>query len=98
MPSPSIHELREHADVKDSPKKANTEKEQEYHDLLIRCISQDLGFTKGRPVAACIIYKCLRQWGSFEVEKTAIFERIMQTISQAIEVYGLLNFAFMLQC
>ncbi|XP_017234986.1 myosin-11 isoform X1 [Daucus carota subsp. sativus] len=82
---PSVQELREHADLKESPQKASNEKEQEYQDLLIKCISQDLGFAKGRPVAACIIYKCLRHWGSFEVEKTTIFDRIIQTISHAIE-------------
>ena len=80
--------------MKESPQKASNEKEQEYQDLLIKCISQDLGFAKGRPVAACIIYKCLRHWGSFEVEKTTIFDRIIQTISHAIEVYRLLNYAF----
>ena len=30
-------------------------------------IAQHLGFSKGSPVAACIIYKWLRQWTSFEV-------------------------------
>nr|GMD18643.1 myosin-9-like isoform X1 [Ipomoea batatas] len=53
--------------------------------MLIRCVAQHLGFSKGRPVAACIIYKCLRQWRSFEVERTSIFDRIIQTIGQAIE-------------
>ncbi|XP_076944168.1 myosin-11-like [Bidens hawaiensis] len=57
----------------------------EYHDLLTRCISQRLGFSRGRPVAACIIYNCLRKWRSFEVEKTSIFDRITQAIGQAIE-------------
>lgn len=73
-------------DVEERPQKSLNEKQQEYQDLLIRCIAQQLGFSKGRPVAACIIYKCLRQWRSFEVEKTSIFDRIIQTIGQAIEV------------
>lgn len=54
--------------------------------MLTRCIAQQLGFSKGRPVAACIIYKCLRKWRSFEVEKTSIFYRIIQAIGRAIEV------------
>ncbi|KAI3782995.1 hypothetical protein L2E82_13056 [Cichorium intybus] len=81
--SPSM-QLRD-ADVEERPQKSLNEKQQEYQDLLIRCIAQHLGFSKGRPVAACIIYKCLRQWRSFEVEKTSIFDRIIQTIGQAIE-------------
>ncbi|KAC9741850.1 hypothetical protein E3N88_45312 [Mikania micrantha] len=39
-------------------------------ELLLKCIAQHLGFAGNRPIAACIIYKCLLQWRSFEVEKT----------------------------
>lgn len=60
---------------------------QENQELLIKCISQHLGFSGERPIAACIIYKCLLQWRSFEVERTSVFDRIIQTIGQAIEVY-----------
>lgn len=77
---------REQSEMEDRPQKSLNEKQQEYQDLLIRCIAQPLGFAKGRPIAACIIYKCLRQWHSFEVEKTSIFDRIIQTIGGAIEV------------
>ncbi|MFS7930647.1 putative myosin ATPase [Helianthus anomalus] len=81
--SPSMQQRE--ADVEEKPQKSLNEKQQEYQDLLLRCIAQPLGFSKGRPVAACIIYKCLRQWRSFEAEKTSIFDRIIQTIGQAIE-------------
>lgn len=54
--------------------------------MLIKCISQNLGFSGGKPVAACVIYKCLLHWRSFEVERTSIFDRIIQTIASAIEV------------
>lgn len=54
--------------------------------MLIKCITQDLGFTQGKPVAACLIYKCLLHWRSFEVERTTVFDRIIQTIASAIEV------------
>lgn len=64
---------------------------QENQDLLIKCISQDLGFSGGKPVAACLIYKCLLHWRSFEVERTSIFDRIIQTISGAIEVTTNMN-------
>ncbi|KAL3644945.1 hypothetical protein CASFOL_010125 [Castilleja foliolosa] len=82
--SPSMN-IREQSEVEDRPQKSLNEKQQEYQDLLIRCVAQHLGFAKGRPVAACIIYKCLRQWHSFEVERTSIFDRIIQTIGNAIE-------------
>lgn len=69
----------------EKPQKSLNEKQQEYQDLLIKCISQDLGFSSGKPIAACLIYKCLLQWRSFEVERTTIFDRIIQTISSAVE-------------
>ncbi|KAL2934752.1 Myosin-11 [Bienertia sinuspersici] len=76
---------RDHPEVEGRAQKALNEKQQENQDMLIRCIAQQLGFTKDRPIAACIIYKCLRHWRSFEVERTSIFDRIIQTIGQAIE-------------
>ncbi|KAL6984622.1 hypothetical protein U1Q18_017998, partial [Sarracenia purpurea var. burkii] len=70
----------------EKPQKSLNEKQQENQDLLIKCITQDLGFSGGKPVAACVIYKCLLHWRSFEVERTSVFDRIIQTIASAIEV------------
>ncbi|KAE8711631.1 Myosin-11 [Hibiscus syriacus] len=84
LQSPSMN-LRETADVEETPQKSLNEKQQENQDLLIRCIAQNLGFAGNRHVAACIIYKCLLQWRSFEVERTSVFDRIIQTIGNAIE-------------
>lgn len=77
---------REYAEVEEKPQKSLNEKQQENQELLIRCIAQHLGFAGSRPIAACIIYKCLLQWRSFEVERTSVFDRIIQTIGHAIEV------------
>ncbi|KAJ7973513.1 Myosin [Quillaja saponaria] len=78
--SPSINQREE-----EKPQKSLNEKQQENQELLIRCIAQHLGFAGNRPIAACIIYKSLLQWRSFEVERTSIFDRIIQTIGHAIE-------------
>ncbi|KAK9067567.1 hypothetical protein SSX86_011678 [Deinandra increscens subsp. villosa] len=83
-----IHSSSTHsrnASDSDERLKKPLDEKQEYQDLLTRCIAQRLGFSRGRPVAACIIYKCLRKWRSFEVEKTSIFDRITQAIGRAIE-------------
>uniref|UniRef100_A0A2P2MP45 Myosin-17-like isoform X2 n=6 Tax=Rhizophora mucronata TaxID=61149 RepID=A0A2P2MP45_RHIMU len=77
------------AENEDRPQKSLNEKQQGNQDLLIKCISQDLGFSGGKPVAACLIYKCLLEWRSFEVDRTSIFDRVIQTISSAIEVIDL---------
>lgn len=70
----------------EKPQKSLNEKQQEFQDLLIKCITQDLGFSGGKPVAACVIYKCLLHWRSFEVDRTTVFDRIIQTVASAIEV------------
>ncbi|KAK9691721.1 hypothetical protein RND81_09G214500 [Saponaria officinalis] len=72
-------------EIEEKPQKSLNEKQQENQELLIRCIAQPLGFAGNRPIAACIIYKCLLHWRSFEVERTTIFDRIIQTIGHAIE-------------
>ncbi|WCJ43843.1 Myosin-11 [Euphorbia peplus] len=81
--SPSMNHRE--SEVDDKPQKSLNEKQQENQELLIRCIAQHLGFSANRPIAACIIYKCLLQWRSFEVERTSVFDRIIQTIGHAIE-------------
>lgn len=77
---------RDLSEVDDKPQKSLNEKQQEHQELLIWCIAQHLGFAANRPIAACIIYKCLLHWRSFEVERTSAFDRIIQTIGHAIEV------------
>ncbi|XLR26509.1 myosin-11-like [Arachis ipaensis] len=84
MHSPSMNH-RESSEMEDKPQKSLNEKQQENQELLIRCVAQHLGFAGNRPIAACIIYKCLLHWRSFEVERTSVFDRIIQTIGHAIE-------------
>ncbi|XP_068634511.1 myosin-17-like isoform X2 [Aristolochia californica] len=72
-------------ETEEKPQKFLNEKQQENQDLLIKCISQDLGFSGGKPIAASLIYKSLLHWRSFEVERTSVFDRIIQTIGSAVE-------------
>nr|GMD55840.1 myosin-11 isoform X1 [Ipomoea batatas] len=82
--SPSMNQ-RDFPEVEDKPQKSLNDQQQENQDLLVRCIAQNLGFSGNKPIAACIIYKCLLQWRSFEVERTSVFDRIIQTIGHAVE-------------
>ncbi|CAA7013966.1 unnamed protein product [Microthlaspi erraticum] len=54
-------------------------------DALINCITKNVGFSQGKPVAAFTIYKCLLHWKSFEAEKTNLFDRLVQVIGSAIK-------------
>ncbi|KAI6693672.1 hypothetical protein NL676_021382 [Syzygium grande] len=53
---------------------------------LIRCMTQDLGVSEGVPVAAFTIYKCFLHWRSLEVDRTNVFDRLIQMVGSAIEV------------
>ncbi|WOK91583.1 myosin-12-like [Canna indica] len=68
-----------------SKQKSLTDRQQENHDALIKCLMEYKKFDKKRPAAACIVYKSLLQWHSFEAEKTNIFDRIIQTIRSSVE-------------
>ncbi|XP_022859055.1 myosin-12-like isoform X1 [Olea europaea var. sylvestris] len=61
------------------------DRQQENYDVLIKCLLEDKQFDKGRPVAACIVYKTLVQWRSFEADKTHIFDRVVHAIQSSIE-------------
>ncbi|XP_037491386.1 myosin-7 isoform X2 [Jatropha curcas] len=69
----------------DEDKKFRIERLHESVDALIKCVEQNLGFCQGKPVAAITIYRCLVHWRSFEVEKTSVFDRLIQTIGSAME-------------
>ncbi|KAM2004733.1 hypothetical protein ACFX15_028150 [Malus domestica] len=62
-----------------------TDRQQENLDVLVKCLVEDRQFDKKRPVAACIIYKALVQWRTFEAEKTNIFDRIIHKIRSMVE-------------
>ncbi|XP_012567542.1 myosin-12 isoform X2 [Cicer arietinum] len=62
-----------------------TERQQESHDALLKCLMEDKRFEKNRPAVSCIVYKALLHWRSFEAEKTHIFDKITQTIRSSIE-------------
>ncbi|XP_062219535.1 myosin-17-like isoform X6 [Phragmites australis] len=58
---------------------------QDDQQWLLTCISQYLGFSGSKPVAALLIYQCILHWRSFEAMKTNVFDSILQTINSATE-------------
>ncbi|KAG8055648.1 hypothetical protein GUJ93_ZPchr0001g33025 [Zizania palustris] len=58
---------------------------QDDQQLLLTRISQHLGFSGVKPVAALLIYQCLLHWRSFEAMKTGVFDSILQAINSATE-------------
>ncbi|VVA11712.1 PREDICTED: myosin-15 [Prunus dulcis] len=66
--------------------KLAVERHQENYEFLSRCVKEDLGFKDSKPLAACIIYKCLLQWHAFESERTVIFDHIIEGINDVLKV------------
>ncbi|XP_057725408.1 myosin-12 isoform X1 [Arachis stenosperma] len=62
-----------------------TDRQQESYDALLKCLTEDKRFENNRPAVACIVYKALLHWRSFEAEKTHIFDKISHTIRSSIE-------------
>ncbi|KAD4384135.1 hypothetical protein E3N88_24303 [Mikania micrantha] len=61
------------------------DKQNDNVDALLTAVRQELGFSKGKPVATYIIYKSLLHWKYFEAERTSVFDRLIQMISSSIE-------------
>ncbi|KAH9602038.1 hypothetical protein KSS87_016678, partial [Heliosperma pusillum] len=69
----------------ESLRKSQMERQRELSDSLIKCVSGDVGFSQGKPVAAFTMYKCLLHWKSFEADRTNVFDRLITLVGSAIE-------------
>ncbi|KAF0924298.1 hypothetical protein E2562_009998 [Oryza meyeriana var. granulata] len=58
---------------------------QDDQQFLFQYITQNLGFSRSKPVAALLVYRCLLHWRFFETPKTGVFDSILQAINSAIE-------------
>jgi len=67
-------------------KPSHHQQPQDDQQWLLTCISQYLGFSGSKPVAALLIYQRLLHWKSFEAMKTGVFDSILHAINSATEV------------
>ncbi|KAL6556709.1 hypothetical protein OROGR_005997 [Orobanche gracilis] len=65
--------------------KSGIERHQGNLEVVSRCIKENLGFKDGRPVAACVIYKCLLHWQAFDSERTAIFDFVIESVNGVLK-------------
>ncbi|CAH1440905.1 unnamed protein product [Lactuca virosa] len=64
------------------------EKALDYQDgvgYLFDCLTQNMGFSDGKPIAAFTVYKCLLHWKCLEAERTPVLCRLIHIINSAIE-------------
>ncbi|KAJ4913431.1 Myosin-14 [Raphanus sativus] len=81
-------EIETLARTQESDAKARSLQKERQHEnvgALINCVTKNIGFNQGKPVAAFTIYKCLLHWKSFEAERTNVFDRLVQMIGSAIK-------------
>lgn len=52
---------------------------------LLSAITQPLSFHKGLPVAALLVFRCCVHWGTLDVDRSALVERIVTTIGSHAE-------------
>uniref|UniRef100_M4D4M2 Uncharacterized protein n=1 Tax=Brassica campestris TaxID=3711 RepID=M4D4M2_BRACM len=85
-PTPSKHIMPiSHSLSEPRRSKFTAERNLENYELLSRCIKENLEFNDDKPLAACVIYKCLLHWHAFESESTAIFNIIIEGINEALK-------------
>ena len=54
-------------------------------ERLLGALGQPLGFHRGRPVAALLIFRCCLHWRSFQADRTTLFDRIIGVVGAQIE-------------
>ncbi|GLT85614.1 hypothetical protein SLE2022_038000 [Rubroshorea leprosula] len=74
-----------HAMSESRHSKLTAGRQQENYEFLSRSIKENFGFNNGKPLAACIIYKCLLHWHAFESERTAIFDYVIEHINDVLK-------------
>ena len=81
-------ELRGRVEAEHVAKSLATLKSREEHETLLATVERasEIGFSGGQPVLACVTFRALLHWKSFELERTVLFDRIMSKMSSAVEV------------
>ncbi|CAL8460835.1 g366 [Coccomyxa elongata] len=54
-------------------------------EKLLSCITENLGFHNGRPVAALVIFRSCLQWKTFQADRTVLFDKIINAMGGQIE-------------
>lgn len=54
-------------------------------ERLLGALATNMGFHKGRPVAAIVVFRACLQWRAFQADRTTLFDRIIGVIGAQIE-------------
>ena len=86
--TPGDLELRKRVEAEQKLKMAQTNKVHAEHETLLALVEKasEVGFSGGQPVLACVTFRSLLHWKSFELERTGLFDRIMSKMSGNVEL------------
>ena len=85
--TPGDLEIRRRVEAEQKAKTHAAQKTREEHETLLATVERasEIGFSGGQPVLACVAFRSLLHWKSFELERTSLFDQIMGKMSGAVE-------------
>jgi hypothetical protein len=54
------------------------ERRKQEEEKLLAALSTPMGFHKGKPLAALVVFRACLQWRAFQADRTSVFDRIIQ--------------------
>ena len=80
--------IRRRVEAEAKAKSLASQKTFEEHETLLATVERasEIGFSGGQPVLACVTFRSLLHWKSFELERTGLFDQIMSKMSNAVEL------------
>jgi hypothetical protein len=54
------------------------EKRKQEEEKLLAALATPMGFHKGKPLAALVVFRSCLQWRAFQADRTSVFDRIIQ--------------------
>ena len=86
--TPGDLEVRRRVEAEREAKTSAARKTKEDHETLLATVARasEIGFSGGQPVLACVTFRSLLHWKSFELERTGLFDQLMSGMSGAVEL------------
>jgi myosin-5 len=57
------------------------ERRKREEEKLLSALATPMGFHKGKPLAALVVFRACLQWRAFEADRTSVFDRIIQVLA-----------------
>lgn len=54
------------------------ERRKQEEEKLLTALASPMGFHKGKPLAALVVFRACLQWRAFQADRTSVFDRIIQ--------------------